>query len=149
MTVLGLLHRAPSLPPGPDSRYGGTTVGGIRPPVRDPHKLRRYGRPHRQTRAKKADLLTVLRHSDMPLHNNSAELGARVNARRRDISLQTKNILDTRTLDTLTSIVQAAKKLGVRTYEHLCDRITHRMPLPSLATLVQSAAARTLSSIRI
>jgi regulator of replication initiation timing len=101
-----------------------------------------------KTREKKAELLTVLRHPEVPLHNNPAELGARVNARRRDVSLQTKNIRGTRALDTLTSIVQTAKKLGVRTCEYLRDRLTHRMALPSLATLIQSAAARTLSPLK-
>ena len=49
-----------------------------------------------KTREKNAELLTVLRHPEVPLHNNPAELGARVNARRRDVSLQTKNTRGTR-----------------------------------------------------
>ena len=102
-----------------------------------------------KTREKQAELLTVLRHPEVPLHNNPAELGARVNARRRDVSLQTKNIRGTRAMDTLTSIVQTAKKLGVRTCEYLRDRLTHRLALPSLATLIQSiAAARILSLLK-
>ena len=40
-----------------------------------------------KTAAKKHELLTVLSHPEVPLHNNASELGARVSARRRDVSL--------------------------------------------------------------
>ena len=90
----------------------------------------------------------MLRHPEVPLHNNPAELGARVNARRRDVSRQTKNLRGTRALDTLTSIVQTAKKLGVRACEYLRDRLTQRPALPALATLIQAAVARTFSPLR-
>ena len=44
-----------------------------------------------KTRSQKENLLVVLEHPEIPLHNNPAELGARAQARRRDISLQTIN----------------------------------------------------------
>ncbi|MCA9215841.1 MAG: hypothetical protein KDB27_22400 [Planctomycetales bacterium] len=40
-----------------------------------------------KTRAKREELLTVLSNPAIPLHNNTSELGARVSARRRDVSL--------------------------------------------------------------
>ena len=39
-----------------------------------------------KTKAKRDELLLVLQHPELPLHNNSAELAARVQARKRDVS---------------------------------------------------------------
>lgn len=39
-----------------------------------------------KTKAKKDNLLRVLAHPEIPLHNNPAELGARQRVRKRDIS---------------------------------------------------------------
>ncbi len=44
-----------------------------------------------KSKAKKKELLTVLNHPEIPLHNNRLENGARVQKRREDVSLQTKN----------------------------------------------------------
>jgi len=41
-----------------------------------------------KTQAKKASLLLVLKHPELPLHNNPAELGARQRARKRDVSFE-------------------------------------------------------------
>ena len=40
----------------------------------------------RKTQIKKASLLLVLKHPELPLHNNPAELAARFRVRKRDIS---------------------------------------------------------------
>jgi hypothetical protein len=40
-------------------------------------------------------------------------------------------------MDTLTSIVQTAKKLAVNGYEYLRDRISGLRKMPSLASLIQ------------
>ena len=69
-------------------------------------------------------MLTVLAHPETPLHNNPAELGERVGARRRDVSLHCVKPEGARGMDTLTSIVQTAKKLLVNGYEYLQDRIS-------------------------
>jgi hypothetical protein len=90
-----------------------------------------------KTRAKKKELLAVLRHPEVPLHNNAAELGARVQARFRDVSFQTKSKAGTRAKDTFMSIVQTAKKLGVSAYAYIYDRVSGTYALPSLAQLIQ------------
>lgn len=90
-----------------------------------------------KTRAKKKELLAVLRHPEVPLHNNAAELGARVQARFRDVSFQTKSKAGTRAKDTFMSIVQSAKKLGVSAYAYIYDRVSGTYALPSLAQLIQ------------
>ena len=44
------------------------------------------------SRAKKDELLLVLTHPELPLHNNEAELAARDRVRKRDISLSAHSI---------------------------------------------------------
>lgn len=90
-----------------------------------------------KTRAKKAALLAVLQHPELPLHNNDAELAARVQARVRDVSLHTRSAAGTKAKDTFMTIVQTAKKLGVRSYEYIHDRVSGRFELPSLAQLIR------------
>jgi hypothetical protein len=91
-----------------------------------------------KTLAKKTELLTVLLHPEVPLHNNASELGARVSARRRDVSLHTKSKAGTRAMDTFTTIVQTAKKLGVNAYEYIFDRLSRTYQHPSLAELIRN-----------
>ncbi len=90
-----------------------------------------------KTRAKKTELLAVLRHPELPLHNNAAELGARVQARFRDVSFQTRSEAGTRAKDTFMSIVQTAKKLGISAYAYIYDRVSGTYALPSLAQVIQ------------
>ena len=61
---------------------------------------------------------------EIPLHNNSAELAARVKVRKRDVSLQTVTDKGTKANDTFMTIVQTAKKLGVSAYDYIFDRVT-------------------------
>jgi len=73
---------------------------------------------------KKDNLLLVLIYPETPLHNNSAELGARVQTRKGDVSLHTKNEKGTNAKDTMMTIVQTARKLGVNTLNYIRDRIS-------------------------
>ena len=81
-------------------------------------------------------LSRVLRHPELPLHNNEAELGARAQARARDVSLHTKSKVGTKAKDTFMSLVYTAKKLGVNVYDYFYDRISGKFTLPSLAQLI-------------
>lgn len=90
-----------------------------------------------KTRAKKEALLAVLRHPELPLHNNDAELGARAQARVRDVSLHTKSKAGTQAKDTFMTLVQTAKKLGVSAYDYIYDRVSGKFELPSLAQLIR------------
>jgi hypothetical protein len=51
----------------------------------------------------------VLDYPELPLHNNDAELGARAQVRKRDVSLQTKTKEGTKASDTFLTIVNTAK----------------------------------------
>ncbi len=92
-----------------------------------------------KTLSKKSRLLLVLQYPFLPLHNNSAELGARVQARYRDINLHNKNKKGTDAKDTFATIVQTSKKLGVSFFEYVKDRITKKYEMPSLASLIEQA----------
>ena len=94
-----------------------------------------------KTLAKKTELLMVLRYPELPLHNNAAELGARVQARYRDVSLHTKSEAGTKAKDTFMTITQTAKKLGVNVYDYIHDRVSGSFQLPSLADLIRQKAA--------
>jgi len=91
-----------------------------------------------KSRAKKSALLTVLRHPDIPLHNNPAEHGARQQKRREDASLQTRNATGRRAQDTMMSIVETCKKLGVNVYHFIHDRISQNFHMPTLADVIRS-----------
>jgi len=89
-----------------------------------------------KTRNKKDELLQVLKYPLLPLHNNSSELGARVEKRRQDVSLQTKSDKGTRAKDSFLTITQTAKKLGVNSYNYIYDRISKTFDMTSLADLI-------------
>ena len=89
-----------------------------------------------KTKAKKEDLLLVLKYPWLPLHNNDSELGARVEKRRQDVSLQTKSDEGTKAKDSFLTITQTAKKLGVNAYRYIYDRISKTFSMPSLADLI-------------
>jgi hypothetical protein len=89
-----------------------------------------------KTLAKKAELLRVLEQPQLPLHNNASELGARVQARVRDVSFQTRSEEGTLIKDTFLTINQTAKKLGVSFYDYVYDRVAGKFEMPSLANLI-------------
>ena len=93
------------------------------------------------TRKKKDALLLILERTFLPLHNNGSELGARVQARIRDINLQTISIEGTKSKDTFATIVQTARKMGVNIYQYIYDRVSKKYEMPSLAELIKVAAA--------
>ena len=79
-----------------------------------------------KTQRKKASLLLVLDHPELPLHNNPAELGA---------------------WDTFMTLTATAKKLGVSIYHYIQDRVAGTFELPDLAdTITQRAAELSLGA---
>jgi len=89
-----------------------------------------------KTKLKKDSLLLVLDYPTIPLHNNTSELGARTQARYRDISFHTMSKKGTEAKDTFMTIVETAKKLAVNTYHYFYDRISNKYEMPSLASLI-------------
>jgi len=97
------------------------------------------------TLSKKGNLLLVLIFVFLPLHNNAAELGARVQARIRDVNLHTVSDNGTKTKDTFATIVQTAKKLGVNIFDYIFDRVTKTNLMPSLAQIIKEKSAAVIN----
>jgi Transposase IS66 family len=93
-----------------------------------------------KTQSKKASLLLVLKHPELPLHNNPAELGARFRVRKRDVSFGPRTEDGKRAWDTFMTLAATTKKLNISFYDYLRDRITRARAIPPLAELIQSAA---------
>ena len=93
-----------------------------------------------KTRAKKTSLLAVLRHPEVPLHNNAAELGARARVRKRDVSLGPRTAEGVHAWDTGMTLVETAKQLGVSVYAYIKDRVSGAKQTPSLAEIIREKA---------
>jgi len=99
----------------------------------------------KKTKDIKSELLLTLKYPEIPLHNNAAELGARSQVRKRDVSLHTMTEEGTKANDTFSTIVQTAKKLGVSAYEYFNDRVSKSFKMPSLAELIGAKKSSTFS----
>jgi len=93
-----------------------------------------------KTNAKKEILLLVLAHPELPLHNNAAELAVRQRVRKRDVSFGPRSQAGVRAWDTFASLAATTKKLGIRFYHYLQDRVSETHQIPPLADLVTQAA---------
>ncbi len=92
------------------------------------------------TQAKKEALLKVLTHPEIPLHNNPAELGARLRVRKRDVSFGPRTPAGKQAWDTFHTLVSTTQKLGVSFYQYVQDRVRGANQVPSLAELIQQKA---------
>ena len=100
-----------------------------------------------KTKLKKASLLLVLDHPEIPLHNNPAELGARQRVRKRDVSFGPRTPDGAQAWDTFMTLTATAKKLGVSIYRYIQDRVSGAFELPDLAdTITQRAAELSLGT---
>lgn len=93
-----------------------------------------------KTRAKRTELLQVLAHPELPLHNNAAELGCRACVRRRDVSFGPRTAAGTRAWDVGLTLVATTQKLGVNIYQYIEDRLSGRNQLSLLADLITRRA---------
>ena len=93
-----------------------------------------------KTRSKKAALLLVLEHPEIPLHNNASELGARRRVRKRDVSFGPRTVAGRRAWDTFLTIAATAQKLGVSFYHYILDRVSEARQMPNLADLIDQRA---------
>ncbi|MHC4157189.1 MAG: IS66 family transposase [Planctomycetota bacterium] len=92
------------------------------------------------TRDKKDALLMVLRHPEIPLHNNPAEIEIRRRVRKRDVSFGPRTEDGKRAWDTFTTLAATAKKLGVSFYQYVYDRVSAANQIPDFADLIAQRA---------
>ena len=93
------------------------------------------------TRDKKAGLLLVLRHPELPLHNNPAELAARQRVRKRDVSFGPRSPTGAAAWDTMMTLAATTQQLGVSFIAYLQDRFRQAGQIPPLADLLRARAA--------
>jgi hypothetical protein len=94
------------------------------------------------TRDKKPELLLVLKHPELPLHNNPAELGARQRVRKRDVSFGPRSPAGAAAWDTFMTLAATTRKLGVDFAAYLRDRFTNANQIPPLANLLSARASQ-------
>jgi len=95
----------------------------------------------KEMRDHRADLLRVLERPEVPLHNNAAESDIREYVKKRKISGSTRSDSGRRCRDTFASLKKTCRKLGVRFWEYLQDRIRGLGQVARLATLIRQRAA--------
>ena len=93
------------------------------------------------TRQKKAGLLLVLKHPELPLHNNPAELAARRRVRKRDVSFGPRSPAGAKAWDTCMTLAATTQQLGVSFIAYLQDRFRQAGQIPPLADLLRAQAA--------
>jgi hypothetical protein len=98
------------------------------------------------TRDKKPELLLVLHHPELPLHNNPAELGARQRVRKRDVSFGPRSPAGADAWDTFMTLAATTRKLGLDFAAYLRDRFTRAGQIPPLADLITARAAQLAAS---
>jgi hypothetical protein len=101
----------------------------------------------RRIHAKRDDLLLVLDHPEIPLHNNLSESDIREWAKKRKISAGTRSELGRRCRDTFISLKKTCRKLGVSFWQYLQDRIRGLHHILSLPDLMRQAAQEAPSPV--
>ena len=93
-----------------------------------------------EMRDHQADLLRVLERPDLPLHHNAMESDIREFVKRRKISGGTRSAAGRCCRDTFASLKKTCRKLGVRFWDYLQDRVRALGQIPRLADLIRQKA---------
>lgn len=126
---------AEALKPVPASRFDEifkekTCFAGLNPALERLHK-------------NKNELLPVLEHPGIPLHNNLSENDIREYVKRRKISGSARSPTGRRCRDTFTGLKKTCRKLGISFWEYLRDRLGGaEKGVPYLPELIRSRASQ-------
>ena len=90
----------------------------------------------------KDELLLVLDHPLIPLHNNLSENDIREYVKKRKISGSTRSANGRRCRDTFASFKKTCRKLGISFWKLLNDRTSGRNKIPPLPDLIRLNEAR-------
>jgi Transposase IS66 family len=100
------------------------------------------GQVLKEMREHQDDLLRVLEHPEVPLHNNGRESDIRGYVKVRKISGSTRSASGRRCRDTFASLKKTCRKLGVNFWAYLKDRIGGLGKIPWLADVIRQRAAQ-------
>src|SRR6266508_1063886 len=98
-----------------------------------------------EMREHQADLLRVLERPEVPLHNNASELDIRDYVKKRKISGSTQSDDGRRCRDTFASLKKTCRKLGIRFWDYLQDRVRGLGKVPRLAEVIRERAAESIT----
>jgi hypothetical protein len=101
----------------------------------------------KEMRDHRADLVRVLERPEVPLHNNALESDIREFVKRRKISGGTRNDAGRRCRDTFASLKKTCRKLGVRFWDYLQDRVRGLGKIPRLAELIRQKARQSIARV--
>jgi len=87
------------------------------------------------------ELLLVLEHPELPLHNNLSERDIREYVIKRKISGSTRSEAGRRARDTFASLKKTCNKLGIGFWDYLLDRLKGENRIPPLPDLVAGTAS--------
>ncbi|MDA2930402.1 transposase [Acidobacteria bacterium AH-259-O06] len=88
----------------------------------------------------KAELLLVLDHPQIPLHNNLSERDIREYVKRRKISGSTRSDDGRRCRDTFTSLKKTCRKLEISFWDYLKHRVVGLERIPPLGEVIRQQA---------
>lgn len=89
-------------------------------------------------RTNQAELLRVLSHPCLPLHNNGSEREIREYVTRRKISAGTRSDAGRLSRDTMLSLKKTLRKLGISFWQFIQDRVSASRLIPPVANLVSA-----------
>jgi hypothetical protein len=96
-------------------------------------------------REHQADLLRALERPEVPLHNNASESDIRDYVKKRKISGSTRSDDGRRCRDTFASLKKTCRKLGIRFWDYLKDRVQGLGKVPRLADVIRQRAAESIA----
>lgn len=88
----------------------------------------------------KKELLLVLKHPNLPLHNNLSEGDIREYVKKRKISGSTRSNNGRRCRDTFASLKKTCRKLKINFWDYLIDRHSKKFNIPLIPNLINCAA---------
>ena len=94
----------------------------------------------------KQELLVVLNHPEIPIHNNGSEGDIREFVKRRKVSGGTRSSSGRQARDTFASLKKTCRKLAVSFWEYLEDRLSGRGQVPLLSEAMEEKAAENIGS---
>lgn len=90
----------------------------------------------------KSELLLVLNHPEIPLHNNLSENGIREYVKKRKISGGTRSEAGRRSRDTFATLKKTCRKLKITFWQYLKDRLDKTNLIPRLAELIRNRSVQ-------
>lgn len=96
-------------------------------------------------REHQGDMLRVLDRPEVPLHNNASESDIRDYVKKRKISGSTRSDDGRRCRDTFASLKKTCRKLGIRFWDYLQDRVRSLGQVARLADLIHQRCAEALA----